>query len=120
MTVLGKRLKEMREKKRLSQQDAAKLLGISNGTLSGYERNYRKPDTDILEKIADLYEVSVDYLMGRTNDLQTRANNLNNLDLAEDDQIHFFDMSGLSEEDIEFIKGQIEFLRKKAKNTKQD
>src|SRR5690625_861253 len=67
MKVLGKRLKKARENADLKQIEAAKKLGISNGTLSGYERNYRDPDTAILEKMAVLYDVSIDYLLGRTN-----------------------------------------------------
>lgn len=71
MSVLGKRLKEARENKGLTQIQAAKILGISNGTLSGYERNYRDPDTHILEKMAELYEVKVDWLLGRSKDNRT-------------------------------------------------
>lgn len=65
MKTLGKRLKEARVKSGYKQIDAAKKLGISNGTLSGYERDYRDPDTDILHKMANLYDVSVDYLLDR-------------------------------------------------------
>lgn len=64
MSVLGKRLKEARLKTKLTQIEAAKKLGISNGTLSGYERDYRDPDTAILERMASLYEVTTDYLLG--------------------------------------------------------
>lgn len=67
MKVLAKRLKEARENAGYKQIDAAKKLGISNGTLSGYERSYRDPDTDILNKMADLYEVSVDWLLGKSD-----------------------------------------------------
>lgn len=67
MKILGKRLKEARTAARYTQMEAAKLLGISNGTLSGYERNYRDPDTEILDKMADLYDVSVEWLMGRSD-----------------------------------------------------
>lgn len=49
MRTLGSRLKEAREKKRLTQIDVSKKLGISNGTLSGYERDYRDPDTETLK-----------------------------------------------------------------------
>lgn len=73
MSVLPIRLKEAREKKGLKQIEAAKKLGISNGTLSGYERNYRDPDTDILNKMANLYDVTVDWLMGRSNDPRLTA-----------------------------------------------
>lgn len=68
MSNLGRRLKGAREKIRLTQQQVADKLGISNGTLSGYERNYRDPDTVTLNNLAALYEVSVDYLLGRTED----------------------------------------------------
>lgn len=61
--TLGERLKKSRERKNLTQQDAADFMGISNGTLSGYERNYRDPDTETLLKMARLYNVSPDFLL---------------------------------------------------------
>ena len=66
MKTLGSRLKDAREAKRYTQKHAAEILGISNGTLSGYERNYRDPDTTTLNKMAELYEVKVDWLLGKT------------------------------------------------------
>lgn len=63
MKTLGNRLKEAREKKRYTQLEVATKLGISNGTLSGYERDYRDPDTDTLRRLASLYEVTTDWLM---------------------------------------------------------
>ncbi|MNZ99157.1 HTH-type transcriptional regulator ImmR [compost metagenome] len=65
MSDLGSKLKKARENKRLTQQEVAIKLGVTNGTISGYERNYRDPDTDILNRMADLYEVSLDWLNGR-------------------------------------------------------
>src|SRR5699024_2951045 len=67
MTILGKRLKQARINKGITQIDAANILGISNGTLSGYERNYRDPDTETLNKMANLYEVSNDWLLGKSD-----------------------------------------------------
>lgn len=66
--TLGARLKEAREQKRLTQMEVAQRLGISNGTLSGYERDYRDPDTDTLSRLANLYDVSIDWLKGRTKE----------------------------------------------------
>ncbi|WP_339317970.1 helix-turn-helix transcriptional regulator [Paenibacillus sp. FSL R10-2734] len=65
MSDLGSKLKKARENKRFTQQEVAIKLGVTNGTISGYERNYRDPDTDILNRMADLYEVSLDWLNGR-------------------------------------------------------
>lgn len=69
VSTLGSRLREARERKKLTQIEAAKILGISNGTLSGYERGYRDPDTTTLKKLANLYGVSIDWLSG--NDFMT-------------------------------------------------
>lgn len=65
LTTLGERLKHAREKKRYTQIEVAKMLDISNGAISGYERNYRDPDTDTLNKLATLYEVTPNWLLGR-------------------------------------------------------
>lgn len=62
---LGKRLKIEREKRNWSQKYVAERIGITNTVLSNYERDYRDPDTETLKKLADLYEVYVDYLLGR-------------------------------------------------------
>lgn len=112
MSSLGKRLKRSREKTHLTQQQVADKMGISNGTLSGYERDYRDPDTDTLNKLAVLYEVSVDYLLGRTADpnrvLKEQARqliDLVDLDLTNEDimeQMNLF-VDGLAVEKEEVI-----------------
>lgn len=61
---LSERLKNARKEKRLTQKEAAEKLGISIGTLSGYERNYREPDLDMIKKLATLYGVSSSWLIG--------------------------------------------------------
>lgn len=75
MRILSKRLRQARDDAGYTQIDAAKKLGISNGTLSGYERNYRDPDTDTLNEMANLYEVSVDWLLGKENQRSTDDSN---------------------------------------------
>lgn len=61
------RLKELREKKGISQRELAKMLGFSQGTVGNWESGIRKPTYKTLYKIADLFNVSVDYLMGNTD-----------------------------------------------------
>ncbi|MER2169902.1 MAG: helix-turn-helix domain-containing protein [Psychrobacillus psychrodurans] len=97
MSVLGKRLKEARLKTKLTQIEAAKKLGISNGTLSGYERDYRDPDTAILERMASLYEVTTDYLLGISEQKEPvhreagiSDNDYNNLSAYQKEVIDFF------------------------------
>lgn len=62
--VFASRLKKEREKKGWTQEYLAKQLSIEIGTLSGYERNYRSPNLDMVKKIAEALSLSVDYLLG--------------------------------------------------------
>ncbi len=59
------RIKEQRKKHGLTQKDAAKALGIGQTTIANYENGTRVPDLMKVGEIADLYKVSVDYLLGR-------------------------------------------------------
>lgn len=65
--MFSKRLKELRNQKGIYQKELAEVLGVSRPTITQYEQGKRNPDTDMLNKIADYFEVSVDYLLGRTN-----------------------------------------------------
>ncbi|GEP75685.1 helix-turn-helix domain-containing protein [Weissella thailandensis] len=58
------RLKELRKGKGMQQQEAAKELNIPGSTYAGYERGEREPRIDMLIKLADYFDVSVDYLIG--------------------------------------------------------
>lgn len=74
LVSLGNRIKYLREKKYISQKDFAKQIGVSSTVLSRYESDDRKPDYDTLQSIADYLNVSTDYLLGRTNDLESTNN----------------------------------------------
>ena len=60
------RLKELRKKKDLSQLRLAKEMNTTQNTVSRYETGEREPGIDELVKMADYFNVSVDYLIGRT------------------------------------------------------
>lgn len=64
--TFGQRIKALREKRDLSREDFAKILGVSYWTLSKYETNERKPDYATLTKIAYFFGVSTDFLLGIT------------------------------------------------------
>lgn len=59
-----KNLRKLREQKEISQKELAEYLGVSQNAVSSYELGKREPSIDTLVKLADLYEVSVDYLLG--------------------------------------------------------
>lgn len=65
--LFGKRLKALRTAKKISQKEFGKLFGLAESTIGMYERDERRPDFELLNKFADYFEVSTDYLLGRTD-----------------------------------------------------
>lgn len=66
--IFGDRLRRERQLMGWTQRYAAReVLGVSNSALSNYEAGRHRPGIEFIEKAADAYGVSVDYLMGRTN-----------------------------------------------------
>lgn len=66
--MFSDRLKYLRSTEDLTQRDLAIKLGITSGAVGMYESGKRFPDNTILNKIADYFNVSTDYLLGRTDD----------------------------------------------------
>ncbi|MFT8322429.1 MAG: helix-turn-helix transcriptional regulator [Bacillus sp. (in: firmicutes)] len=67
MFVLLKVLNELRKQNNWSLQETADLLGIAKSTYAGYESGYREPSLRALIQIADLFDVSIDYILDRKN-----------------------------------------------------
>ncbi len=67
MYKLGERLKELRKQQGLTQVQVAERLGLSKAVISSYEVASRHPSYDILIKMAALYGVTTDYLLGLDN-----------------------------------------------------
>lgn len=71
--VFGERLRTLREKRGWTQQDLADRLNISRNTVAGYESKGKIPREDTLISIADIFGVSTDYLLGRTDNPDPHA-----------------------------------------------
>lgn len=110
---LGSRLKQEREKRNWSQVYVAKKIGITNAVLSNYERDYRDPDTETLKKLADLYEVSIDYLLGRDNILEEESQRKLIIEKIikefPDSNLMFKDLANMSAEQLEEVYDFIKF-----------
>ena len=63
-TILGKRLKELREERGFTQKQFSELLHINSVTYLHYEKEQREPPLSLLADFAKFYDVSVDYLLG--------------------------------------------------------
>ena len=64
--ILGKRLKELREERNLTQKQISTLLGLNSVTYLHYEKAQREPPLAVLVQMAQFFDVSVDYLLGLT------------------------------------------------------
>lgn len=65
--ITYERIRDLREDRDLTQHDIARLLHCTQVCYSNYETGKRDVPAEVLDKLADFYGVSVDYLMGRTN-----------------------------------------------------
>lgn len=99
-----RRLRDIREKRALSQGALAQRAGLKAAAVSHFETGTRKPSFDNLRRLADALEVTTDYLLGRVDDAQA---------LAGADKLHRH-YHELSSEDREIAEDFIELLAKKA------
>lgn len=65
MTIFTERLKELRLKKGLTQTELGEKVGVKQNTFTNWEKGKREPSFENLIKLADLLEVSLDWLFGR-------------------------------------------------------
>lgn len=120
--MFAKRLKELRSKKGILQKDVAKYLGITTSAYGYYEQSKRAPDPETLEKLADFFKVSVDYLLGRTDDPSPPSKDepKDLEDILKQSDVHFQGVP-LSEEEkasvISFIKHAFKLATQMKKKT---
>jgi transcriptional regulator with XRE-family HTH domain len=88
MSDVGKRLREARDKKRLTQVEVFTKIGINNKTLSGYENGVSFPDLETLKILSELYGVSTDFLLDKKEkDAVDRLIEYLDLELTDDEII---------------------------------
>ncbi|MGG2092452.1 helix-turn-helix domain-containing protein [Bacillus sp. S13(2024)] len=115
------RLSELRKNRKWSLQDTADRLGIAKSTYAGYENGYRLPSLQSLSKIADLFNTSVDYIIGRTENLYQNKDVIDITKLLKDpDQTLAIDGEVLSTEEIidfiAFMRSKRELSSKRLEN----
>jgi transcriptional regulator with XRE-family HTH domain len=106
--IFSRRLKEVRELRRLSQAELAKKAGLQPTAISHFETGTRAPSFDNLRRLADALNVSTDYLIGRANELAMAGPETDNL---------FRGVEKLSEADIRAIRMMKEALLSKKTET---
>ena len=104
----SERLKKLRKDNGLTQVDVASKLGISQQAYASWERGVKKPTQDNLVKIAQILNVSVDYLVGNSEEITDELDNI---------EILFrMNSNGLTEEEKKIFKKElIDFMEKRRK-----
>lgn len=109
-SLLAIRLAELRKERNLTQYSLAEELGCSRGLLSNYEQGTREPDSEMLIRLATFFDVSVDYLLGKTPTRKWETETLS---------FNTVDIDGLSDEDIAAVRRIIEGLKDKQHGEKK-
>lgn len=79
---LSARLKQLRQEKHLKQEQVALLVGVTKSAVSAWELDMRQPSYEALIRLAELYRVSTDYLLGRTYSRSIDLTGLTNVEIA--------------------------------------
>lgn len=90
--MIGKRLKELRTSEGLTQQELAKILNVSSMSISFYENEQRKPDSDFIISVSKYFGVSTDYLLGLIN-----AKDKENIDISKVTGLNDFSLTILEQ-----------------------
>ncbi|OES45843.1 helix-turn-helix domain-containing protein [Domibacillus iocasae] len=119
--ILGKNLKLLREKLGYAQKDIAAKIGVKPNTLSGYESGSRTPDPDTMVKLAEIYEVSLDYLLGRTDASKNEIDDKKEMmEFFNNPRLNLFfkEMADSPEEQLEELQEFWEIIKKRGLNKK--
>ena len=92
----GERLRILRERYHLSQNDVAKILEVSSALISSYERGERMPSIQRLSSLADIYHTTTDYILCRNN--------------SDNDDI-LLSLKGLSDRQVVLIQELVDTMR---------
>ena len=116
--MFAKRLTNLREKKNLYQKDIAEIFNVEQATVSNWEKGKRIPDSEMLIKLANFFEVSVDYLLGNDTPPTDNEKELKEIEalkqlLIRNDFMHSSEDLSKDEVDklMKFVNANKEFLK---------
>ena len=99
------RIKKLREENGITQEDLAKRLDMSKGIISLYEKDERKPSLEVLVKLSEIFDCSIDYLICKTDIRKQRKIELDDIDIAFASGV-----KGLNNENKETLRNIMEGL----------
>lgn len=114
-------IKKLRTEKKLSQQKLADQMKVSRSTVAMWETNQSTPDAETYKRLADFFGVSVDYLLGRTDQPTPPETKKEAADITFDDFTYAFygEAKDLSEENKQQLLNMAKFLRQQQELNKK-
>lgn len=98
---IGHRISELRKQAGMSQFQLAKVLDIATSTLGMYETGKREPSLKVMNRIANYFNVTTDYLLGRPD---KKDDDTKTADIEDDDVIFTYEGRQIPKEDLELIR----------------
>lgn len=111
---LGERLKELREERKLIQREVSDKLGLTTYQLSRYESGASNPSPEQINIFADFYNVTADFLLGRSNIKDYTQKEYEDFLLFKDDpelQRWFYELPKSKEEDLRKLKKMWDIIK---------
>ena len=102
-------LKQLREEKGITQKEIAKILGISQAAYSLYEKGQREPKYEMLEKIADIFDIRPSFLMG-WDDCNIKINQSIKAEIKKPLEIKKLSETNLTQKEVEKLVSNISAL----------
>lgn len=109
----GNILKKLRQDNKLTQDELAKKIETSRSNIANYENDKNMPSVDILEKISELFNVSIDYLLGKTDKNNTISFKEDEIYIALSKSDRGYISDEVKDKILEFAKFTIEQEKKK-------
>ncbi len=114
------RLRKLRNEKGLRQKDVANIINITTSAYGFYEQGKRDPDTEIIQKLADFFDVSIDYLLCRTDIREPVSKYIDKNNINVEAQKLYTHCTELPPEAHEELESYLDYLKHKYKKKARD
>lgn len=115
MDRMGERLRLERLKRNMTMERLGELVGVRKNTISQYEHGNRTPSLEVIRATAAQFDVSLDYLVGLSDDPDPRRDQRNLREIMEKDRLHY-DGIYLTPADLEPVRSVLKIVAREARH----
>lgn len=103
----GNNLKKIRQENEMTQEELAKKINTSRSNIANYENDKNMPSIEILNKLSEIFNCSIDYLLGKSD-----VRNPDELKKVPFANAGGLDTTGLDEDDLKELQKQVDYIKK--------